>query len=55
MHVNEILAELRSNFPGQVFEPVIKSTVRVKEARAAGCALRSHCTPHSGGGASDGA
>jgi len=39
IHANEILAELRSNFPGQVFETVIKNTVRVKEAPAAGLSI----------------
>lgn len=39
IHANEILAELRSNFPGQVFDTVIKNTVRVKEAPAAGLSI----------------
>jgi chromosome partitioning protein len=39
LHANEILAELRANFPGQVFETVIKQTVRVKEAPAAGLSI----------------
>lgn len=38
-HANEILAELRSNFPGQVFDTVIKSTVRIKESPAAGLSI----------------
>jgi chromosome partitioning protein len=39
LHANEILTELRANFPGQVFETVIKHTVRVKEAPAAGLSI----------------
>jgi chromosome partitioning protein len=39
LHATEILSELRANFPGQVFEPVIKHTVRVKEAPAAGLSI----------------
>jgi chromosome partitioning protein len=39
LHANEILSELRANFPGQVFETVIKQTVRVKEAPAAGLSI----------------
>ena len=38
-HANEILSELRQNFPGQVFDTVIKSTVRIKESPAAGLSI----------------
>ena len=38
-HANEILAELRSSFPGQVFDTVIKHSVRVKESPAAGLSI----------------
>ncbi len=38
-HANEILAELRANFPGQVFDVVIKHTVRLKESPAAGLSI----------------
>ena len=39
LHANEILSELRANFPGQVFDTVIKQTVRIKEAPAAGLSI----------------
>ena len=35
-NANEILAELRTSFPGQVYDVVIKNTVRLKESPAAG-------------------
>jgi len=38
-NANEILGELRANFPGQVFDIVIKETVRVKESPAAGLSI----------------
>lgn len=38
-NANEILSELRANFPGQVFDIVIKETVRVKESPAAGLSI----------------
>jgi chromosome partitioning protein len=38
-HANEILGELRTNFPGQVFDLVIKHTVRLKESPAAGLSI----------------
>ena len=45
-HANEILAELRSNFPGQVFDTVIKSTVRIKESPAAGLSIFDYDPNH---------
>ena len=45
-HANEVLAELRANFPGQVFDVVIKYTVRVKEAPAAGLSILDYDQNH---------
>ena len=45
-HANEILTELRTNFPGQVFETVIKSAVRVKESPAAGLSIFDYDPNH---------
>jgi chromosome partitioning protein len=45
-HANEILAELRGNFPGQVFDTVIKDTVRVKESPAAGLSIFDYDPNH---------
>ncbi|HEV8636988.1 MAG TPA: AAA family ATPase [Chloroflexota bacterium] len=45
-HANEILGELRSSFPGQVFDVVIKQTVRLKESPAAGLALLDYDRKH---------
>src|SRR5919106_51181 len=44
-HANEILAELRRSFPGQVFDVVIKNSVRVKESPAAGLSILDY-DPH---------
>ncbi len=38
-HANEVLDELRTNFPGQVYDVVIKHTVRLKESPAAGMSI----------------
>jgi chromosome partitioning protein len=38
-NANEILGELRANFPGQVYDMVIKDTVRLKESPAAGLSI----------------
>ena len=38
-HAKEVLEELRTNFPGQVFDVVIKDSVRVKESPAAGLSI----------------
>ncbi len=45
-HANEILQELRTNFPDQVFGVVIKNTTRLKEAPAAGLSILDY-DPHS--------
>lgn len=45
-HAKEILAELRSSFPGQVFEEPIKLSVRVKEAPAAGLSIFDYDPNH---------
>jgi chromosome partitioning protein len=34
-----VLQELRTNFPGQVYDVVIKHTVRLKESPAAGLSI----------------
>lgn len=39
VHAAEVLKELRANFPGQVYDIVIKHTVRVKESPAAGLSI----------------
>ncbi len=45
-HANEILAELRTSFPGQVFETVIRNAVRVKESPAAGLSIFDYDPNH---------
>lgn len=45
-HANEVLQELRSNFPGQVFDTVIKYSVRVKESPAAGLSIMDYDQTH---------
>ncbi len=45
-HANEILSELRANFPGQVFDVVIKSSVRMKESPAAGISILDYDPDH---------
>lgn len=45
-HANEVLGELRANFPGQVFDVVIKNTVRLKESPAAGLSLLDYEPSH---------
>jgi chromosome partitioning protein len=45
-HANEILDELRTNFPGQVFDVVIKNSVRVKESPAAGLSILDYDRGH---------
>ena len=39
IHASEVLQELRTNFPGQVYDVVIKHTVRLKESPAAGLSI----------------
>ena len=46
VHANEILAELKANFPGQVFDTVIKNTVRIKESPAAGLSILDYEPNH---------
>ncbi len=41
-----ILEELRTNFPGQVFDVVIKDSVRVKESPAAGLSIFDYDHSH---------
>jgi chromosome partitioning protein len=45
-HANEILSELRANFPGQVLNTTIKYTVRVKESPAAGLSIIDYDQNH---------
>jgi chromosome partitioning protein len=45
-HAKEILEELRSSFPGQVYDIVIKSSVRVKESPAAGLSILDYDRNH---------
>lgn len=39
VHAREVLEELQASFPGQVFSPPIKHTVKVKESPAAGISI----------------
>lgn len=39
IHAQEVLAELQTNFPGKVFTPPIKASVKVKESPAAGMSM----------------
>jgi len=45
-HANEILNELRNTFPDKMFEVVIKNTVRLKEAPAAGLSILDYDPSH---------
>jgi chromosome partitioning protein len=45
-HANEVLEELRTSFPGQVFDVVIKHTVKVKESPAAGLSILDYDHHH---------
>ncbi|MGI8552037.1 MAG: AAA family ATPase [Dehalococcoidia bacterium] len=45
-HATEVLEELRANFPGQVFDVVIKNTVRLKESPAAGLSILDYEPNH---------
>jgi chromosome partitioning protein len=45
-HANEILQEVRAAFPGQVFDTVIKYTVRMKESPAAGLSIFDYDPNH---------
>jgi chromosome partitioning protein len=45
-HANEVLSELRSSFPGQVFDVIIRYTVRVKESPAAGLSILEYDHNH---------
>jgi chromosome partitioning protein len=45
-HANEVLQELRASFPGQVFDVLIKFTVRLKESPAAGLSILDYDRGH---------
>jgi chromosome partitioning protein len=45
-NANEILAELRTTFPGQVYDMVVKNTVRLKESPAAGLSILDYDRHH---------
>jgi chromosome partitioning protein len=45
-NANEILAELRTSFPGQVYDVVVKNTVRLKESPAAGLSILDYDRHH---------
>ena len=45
-NANEILTELRTSFPGQVYDVVIKNTVRLKESPAAGLSILDYDRHH---------
>lgn len=45
-HANEVLSELRTSFPGQVYDVVIKYTVRLKESPAAGESILDYDRNH---------
>jgi len=46
IHASEVLAELRSSFPGLVFDHPVKHTVRVKESPAAGQSIIEYDPDH---------
>lgn len=46
IHANEVLSELRASFPDQVFDFVVKSSVRVKESPAAGLSILDYDEEH---------
>ena len=46
IHANEVLTELRESFPEQVFDIVVKSSVRVKESPAAGLSILDYDEDH---------
>ena len=46
IHANEVLTELQTNFPGQVFDIVIKDSVRVKESPATGLSILDYDQNH---------
>jgi chromosome partitioning protein len=46
VHATEVLTELRTNFPGQVFDSVIKHTVRIKESPATGQPILDYDPEH---------
>ena len=46
IHANEVLDEIRANFPGQVYDVVIKYTVKVKEAPVAGQSILEYDHGH---------
>jgi len=45
-HANEVLEELKTNFPGQVYDVLIKDSVRVKESPAAGLSILEYDRHH---------
>ncbi|MBV9282503.1 MAG: AAA family ATPase [Chloroflexi bacterium] len=45
-HASEVLAELRSSFPGQVYDVVIKHSVRLKESPAAALSILDYDSSH---------
>lgn len=45
-HAREVLQELKTTFPGQVFDVVIKDSVRVKESPAAGLSILEYDREH---------
>lgn len=45
-HANEVLAELKTNFPGQVFDTIVKYSVRVKESPASGLSILDYDQNH---------
>ncbi len=45
-HANEILSELRTSFPGQVYDVVVKETVRLRESPAAGLSIMDYDPRH---------
>jgi chromosome partitioning protein len=46
VHANEVLSEIKASFPGQVFDVVIKDSVRVKESPAAGLSILDYDRNH---------
>lgn len=46
LHSNEVLQELRTRFPGRVYDIVVKDTVRIKESPAAGMSILDYDPEH---------
>jgi len=48
VHAQEVLEEVRSTFGPKVFSAIVKSSVRFKEAPAAGLSILDYAAVHDG-------